>query len=61
MNTIFTNTSIPCQNNEELAIRIVNHLHCVEDIITVVSVFEVNLDHVAVVGNAVGVISFEIN
>lgn len=59
VHTFVADATVPCQHNVEFTIGVIDHLHCIERVVSVEAVLEVYLDHVAVVSNAVGVLSLK--
>lgn len=61
MHAFFTNAAVPCEHNVKVSVRVVDHLHFVENVVAVVTVLQVDLDHVCVVRTTIGVLAFKVN
>ena len=61
VHTFLANSTVPSQHNIQVSVGVVNHLHLVESVIAIVSVFKVNLGHVGIKGPPVCAFTFKVN
>ena len=61
VHALLTDSTVPCQHNIQVSVGVVNHLHLVECVITIVSILEVHFRHIRIEWSPLCAFTFKIN